>query len=349
MAKKDNDELNIYTGIEEAVEIQKDFIYIKKNSAVSEVFPFTNIFAAICDIGDASLYDSGIPSELVFPVDMNMEVPRVKFIDNESIAYYSPPYGETKEQVLSIIKLFNQLLYRDITIYTSNEIHKNISCFANQNITFCCYNQPGEVFIEANKIITYGYSTRYFIQHKIPTIVIGPYGFGGWVTPENLAYLTRENFRGRPSGRYGESLHHEILLDEILEIEQSINILDVLNKSALIVENYLNGFEIEKIQNVIANINELYHSWSCHSKRWALKAKLVSNVEITQNSDTVCVQRKVINDILFSLPDNDFDFLDDLKNNLTCRELLLKHEVTEEEFWEIMLPLWNLKAIYFSL
>jgi hypothetical protein len=338
-----------YTCIENALKAGNNFLYLKKNNLLFEVFPFTNLFTAICDIGDTSLIDNGLPAEFVKFVDMNAEVPNVKFVSDNSIAYYSPLEGDTKEQAMSIIKLFNQLPLINITIYLSNEIHRYVVSFANQNITFYCYTNPTDLFIESNKIITFGFSARYFIQQKIPTIIIGPYGFGGWVTPDNINYLLKENFRGRPSGRYNETLHHEILEDEILEIKECANLEHILDENVLIVDNYLNSFIIKNINTIITDTDKLYKKWTNSSKKWFLKPKLVSNVQIRRNSDTICVQRRVINDVLFSLPESDFDFLDDLKNDLTCKDLQVKHKLTEEDFWEIITPLWELKAIYFSL
>lgn len=345
-----NNEIRTYTCIKEAIEAKKEFIYIKKNSSRFEVFPFTNLFSAICDIGDTSLYDSGVPSEFVVQIDLNIEVPRIKYVEDDSIAYYSPYGSDTKEQVLSVIKLFNWVLHINITIYTSKEIHEYVSCFANQNITFYCYNNPNEITIEASKIITYGYSARYFIQKKIPTIIIGPYGFGGWVTPDNINYLFKENFRGRSSGRHNEFLPHEILVDEVLEIKENNDLEYILNENASIIDNYLKGFEGKNISSVITDTTVLYENLICSNERQFLKPKLVSNVNIiNDDKETICVQRKVLNDVLFSLPKSDSDFLEDLKKDLTCKELQDKHEVSGEEFWEIMTPLWELKAIYFSL
>lgn len=349
MVTKFKNGLRTYTCIEEAVAAQIDFIYIKKNNLSVEVFPFTNVFSAICDVGDVSIYEAGFPSELITLIDMNIEVPQIKYIDDGSIAYYCPNGADTKEQVMSIIKLCNQLLNLNLTIYTTDEIHKYVSCFANQNITFCCYNRPNDVFIECSKIITYGYSARYFIQQKIPTIIIGHYGFGGWVTPDNISFLIKENFRGRPGGTINELVPHEIIFDEILEIQESSNLEKILTENKVLIDNYLDSFKLRGLQTIITDNNELFGRWISSSQRWDLRPRLVSNISIIKSKTTICVQRRMINDVLFSLPISDFDFIKDLQNNLTCKELQIKHEVTPEEFWEIMTPLWELKAIYFSL
>jgi hypothetical protein len=350
MTTKINNDISTYSCIEKALKAQEEFIYIKKNNSTFEVFPFTNLFSAICDVGDTSLHELGLPSELITPVDMNIEVPSITYVDDDSIAYYSPIGGDTKEQVLSIIKLFNKLLYINIIIYTSNEIYEYVSYFGNQNITFCCYSNPNDISIEASKIITYGYSARYFIQQKIPTIIIGPNGFGGWVTPDNISYLFKENFRGRPGGRLNEFLPHEIFVDEIMEIKENRHLDHILNENELIIDNYLKGFFIKNINSVITDTKLLHEYLISPTRRMFLKPKLVSNVNIFREGDEIiCVQRKIVNDVLFSLPESDFDFLEDLKNDLTCKELRDKHEVTTEEFWEMMIPLWELKAIFFSL
>jgi len=34
---------------------------------------------------------------------------------------------------------------------------------------------------------------------------------------------------------------------------------------------------------------------------------------------------------------------------MSCKELKEKHEINENDFWEILIPLWERKAITFSL
>lgn len=341
------DKNKVYDCIENAIKSDDNFIYLKKSIEPVEVFPFDKLHGVICDIGDDFLVDSGIPNELINSIDMSIYTPDAFYKDNESIAYFSPNGYDTKEHVLSLIKLFNMLSSINITIYTTHDIHFYVKTFSNSNITFSRYKDPKEVTISTSIIITYGYCARRFVQQKIPTIIIGSYGFGGWVTPENFGYLIRENFKGRPGGMFNEMIPLEILVDEFMEIKECNDIDNLLNRNFELLETYLNytlSHEIEASINYFTNIHTRYTDFS---QRSFLKPRLASNVEIRRNGNTTFIQRKVINDILFSLPESDLQFLKDLNSGLTCENLQDNYELNSEEFWEIMIPLWERKAIIF--
>lgn len=340
--------INIYKSIEKAIKTDMAFIYLKKNNAPFELIPFNNLFGAIEDIGDTSLSKSGIPNELTAQVDMSLEAPQITYVENESVVYYSPFESDTMEQVITIIKLFNRLSSMDLAIYTSHKIHKYVSEFANSNISFYCYDNPKELSIKANKIITHGFSARSFIQQKTPTIIIGPYGLGGWVTPANIDYLLKDNFKGRPGGGYNELIPLEILVDEFMEIKEEKNLSKNLNENALIVTNYIKQFPIENKESFVIKQNELYWNFIDINKRYSLIPKLASNVHLVKEKQNITVQRNEINDVLFTLPKSDLEFLDDLKNDLVCKELQEKYKMTDEEFWDIMNSLWERKAIIFN-
>jgi hypothetical protein len=91
----------------------------------------------------------------------------------------------------------------------------------------------------------------------------------------------------------------------------------------------------------------VYRSLIDANNRYALIPKLASNVHLVKENETTLVQRIEINDVLFSLPESDLGFLEDLKNNMSCRDLKEKHEMNEEDFWGILIPLWERKAIIF--
>ena len=93
---------------------------------------------------------------------------------------------------------------------------------------------------------------------------------------------------------------------------------------------------------------KLYNCFLNKEKRLNLIPKLVSNIQIVIDKGNVSAQRLGIKDVLFSLPESDLEFLEDLKNNISCKELQEKHEMNEEDFWEIMITLWERKAIIFQ-
>ncbi len=340
--------LNICTNIEKAIKVNKAFIYLKKNIASFEGIPIDNLFGAIEDIGEKTLFKSGIPNELIAYKDLSFEAPKITYTKDDIIAYYSPFESDTVEHVMTIVKLFNQLSSINISIYTSHKIQKYVKEFSNSNIYFIGYDSPEELSIKANKIITYGYSARSFIKQKIPTIIIGPYGLGGWVTPDNIKYLLKDNFKGRPCGRFNEFIPLNILVDEFMEISEEKKLKKILKKNVSIVNKYVETFwENNEEKNFIHKQDKLYACYVDKEKRWNLKPKLASNTYIVKEKETTVIQRREINDILFSLPESDLEFIEDLKSNLSCKELQLKYGMNEDEFWEIITPLWKRKAIIF--
>lgn len=230
--------INLYTDIEKAKAADEGYIYLKKNHKSFEIIPLKNLFGAIQDIGDVSLSKSGVPNEIITHIDLSLEVPNVTYKEDGGLVYYSPFGGDSKEHVLTIIKLFNRLPSMNIKIYISNKIYDFVKGFSNSNINFFCYRIPKELSIEANKVITHGYSARSFIKQKIPTIIVGVNGLGGWITPDNINYLLKDNFKGRPSGNYNEYIPLEILVDEFTEIKEENNLNVILNKNASIIRNY---------------------------------------------------------------------------------------------------------------
>ncbi len=341
--------LNIFSNIGEAIKSNKAFIYLKKNLLPFEGIPIDNLFGAIEDIGEKTLYKSGIPKELIAYKDLSLEAPKIICTKDNIIAYCAPFESDTVEHVMTIVKLFNQLPSINISIYTSHEIKNYVKEFSNSNISFVGYENSKELFIKANKIITYGYSARGFIKQKIPTIIIGPHGLGGWVTPDNIEYLLKDNFKGRPSGRLNEFIPLEILVDEFIEISEEKNLMKILKKNASIINEYTETF-LKNIEddNFIYKQDKLYRNYIDKEKRWNLKTKLASNAYIVKEKENIMIQRREINDILFSLPESDLEFIEDLKSNLSCKELQDKYEISDDEFWEIITHLWKRKAIIFQ-
>ncbi|WP_026808945.1 hypothetical protein [Arenibacter latericius] len=327
--------------------IYGDFIYLKKDISPSLVLPFDKLYGVICDIEDSSLHTSGIPNELITPIDMSIDMPHVKYEDEDEVAYFLPPgYGSEKD-VINIVMLFNDLSSIKLTIFIHSHISDWVMDFANEHIDFKFYNNPKGISITTGKVITYGYCTRSFIRQGIPTIVIGPYGLGGWVTPDNIEYLIRDNFKGRPGGHLYEPVPLAVLVDEFLEIKENLDLKGLLEENVMFLVNGLNKKPERTLEKAISNFKDKYGQIKNTSIRWALKPRLASNIRTVENGDIVLIQRAIINDLLFSLDKSELEFLEDLNGETTCKQIQDKYEMETNEFWDIMLTLWQRKAIIF--
>ena len=324
-----------------------DFILIKKNMSPFFAVSFDRLYGVVCDISDRSPYNSGIPQEVVAIIDMSANGPSVKYEENDKIAYFSPDGYGTKEDVMNVVLLFNQLSSIKLTIYVTHDISSIIRGFVNENITLIDYKDAKDLSITASKFITHGYYTRHFIKKRVPTIVVGTHGMGGWVTPDNMEYLLKDNFKGRPGGYLNEPVPLEILVDEFMEIKECKNLQDILDKNALLLKNHMDRLTIKPPGGRIKHFKSLYYQLKDISKREGLKPRMASNIRTVESGDNVLVRRNVLNDILFSLDKGELELIDDLKGKMTCGQLREKYEMSCNEFWDIIVALWERKAIVF--
>tara|TARA_R110002126_G_scaffold291220_1_gene450981 strand:- start:5980 stop:7026 length:1047 start_codon:yes stop_codon:yes gene_type:complete len=339
--------LKIYQEENELLESDESFLCIKKNFQSSTSFPFANSYGVLCDVGDNEISSSGYPLELIKRADFSENTPTVVYEPTEKIVCFMPIEYSAQENLLTVIKSFNKLPFTNLIIYATHKLSDKVSDFINDNITIINYHKAKELTISTNIILTFGYCARSFISQKIPTIIIGPFGLGGWVTPNNINYLLRENFRGRAGGNKNEIIPIEILVDEFMEIREHKELNLVLNINAKKLKDYLSEFQITTVEKFIDESNFLYQRIKDSNTRNLLVPKLPSNVKIIRSAKTIFVQRDLIGDILFSLPQEDSNFIEDLNLDKTCLDIQRNHDISYEEFWEVLLFLWNRKGIIF--
>ncbi|MEM8937937.1 MAG: hypothetical protein AAGC64_01165 [Bacteroidota bacterium] len=340
--------LPIFDSIKEALNSENPFIYLKKNTNSNDVLPFDKIHGIISDMGDKNIYKSGYPHELIRPVDMSFDSPNLSYNSEGPMIYFASNGYDTEINVLEIIKLFNCIPSKDIIIYLDGKIFERINDFANDNIKFEVYKEPDDLNISVSVVLTHGYSTRAFIRQKIPIIVLGPYGLGGWVTPDNIGFLFKRNFKGRPGGNHGETIPLEVLVDELVEIKDCKDINTILQENERILTKYISQFHYYSMEKVIEKFSTIFLKIMSPNERELLKPYLASNVKILENQEYTYAQRDITEDVLFSLPKDENEFVKDLNAQMTCSQLQRKYEMQPNEFWETIMFLWDRKAIIFK-
>lgn len=110
-------------------------------------------------------------------------------------------------------------------------------------------------FEDADLVIGSGTVIEKAIACSKPCIVVGPRGFGGWVTKANLEKQLTTGFQGRIGGNIGEYIPDEILKDEIfdfMDMEQK-QIQKVTNENHKLLQKYY-GQTIEQLLLSLTNI-----------------------------------------------------------------------------------------------
>ena len=340
--------LEIIDCIDEGIENKRPFIYLKKQTEVRTVLDFDQIQGIVCDLGDKYILESGYPHELICPVDLSIHTPKFLFKPDGPIVYFSAKSYDTEIHVLEIVKLFNSIPSRNTTIYLSSNIFNKIKHFANDNINFNLYENSTALSVSASVIITHGYLARSVIRQKVPLVILGPYGLGGWITPENIKYLLKHNFSGRPGGNYEEVLPLEVFIDELVEINNCIHIQALLEENHKLQKQFLSKFPKTTIEEIIERLNSTFLRIQNTYERNSLRTYLTSNINIIENKGYLYAQRYVFKDLVFSLPINERKLITDLSFGLTCQELQKKHDMESEELWELLKYLYTKKVIYFK-
>lgn len=295
----------------------------------------------------------GIPNEIsekVF-IDYPFKIlPWItEFNDPLKIIYIPDQYvGWEIKNELSIIAIFNQLVTINFTIICEEEYIELLKQYSNQNISFLSKVEVanGKIKLNTHIIITHGSGVIHFLKQQIPVIIAGPYGFGGWVTSQNISYLIKKGFSGRSGGTFGEMIPVELLAHEVLAIKESKNLQFNLKEVKKIADK-LPYKPLSKAIEIIERFDNRKAQWEHHSNRWRLKPFIASNILFKEAGETIMVTRKYIHDTLCTISQEDLPFFQRINGEITCKELFKDSGLEENEFWEILYSLNEQKIILY--
>jgi len=293
----------------------------------------------------------GVPGELVTKIYNNHNDLSSSFtgidVNNITVAYL--PVQETDEMLintLNIISLFNCIRFARLTIYCEEHQYKILSNYASDQISFNLYsvNQPALPNIDASIIITFGSGAIHFLKQKIPVIIVGPYGIGGWVNSVNLPYFLKSGFSGRPGGALREISPLQILIDEIQCI---VNCKDV---DAEILEVYekvqkLDILSLSQIEEFVLPFKQLFKQFYDPRIREMLRPNLSSNITFEQKDNRIYVRRKIINDIICSVDVNDAVLFTSIYEKRTFAEVRELIRSDEDNFWDTIYSLYEKRIV----
>ena len=295
----------------------------------------------------------GIPNEITekvfndYPFKTDSRI--TKFDDPLKIIYIPDQYvnWELKNE-LSIISIFNQLVTINFTIICEEGYIELLKQYSNQNISFLSKVEVanGEIKLNAHIIITHGSSVIHFLKQQIPVIIAGPYGFGGWVTSQNISYLIKNGFLGRAGGTFGEMIPVELIAHEVLAIKECKTLQSMLKEAKEFADN-LSYKPLSEANEIIERFENRKAQWEHHSNRWRLEPFIASNILFKEAGETIMITRKYIHDTLCTISQEDLPFFQKINGEINCEELFKNSGLEENEFWEIMYSLNEQKIILY--
>lgn len=261
---------------------------------------------------------------------------------------YMPESSNDTEllNMLNVISVFNQLSSINLKIYCDENYITILKNYSNEHILFIEKDAQFEKTIAADIIITYGSGVIHFMKLKIPIIIIGPYGLGGWITPDNFPYLLKYGFAGRAGGVYEEYVPVEIVAHELLEIKNCKDLNSVLEANKVIAEK-LPYMPLSSYNEIIAEQSPFYKIIINQEGRWQLQPNLASNIVFESAGDSVALKRKHIHDTLCTISREDLPFFQSINNATNCKELCKISQMNENDFWEMMYALNEKRIIIF--
>lgn len=256
--------------------------------------------------------------------------------DGLQIVYFFPDPCIDFNYIIQAVSIINQLFEASFTLYVYHDLYNEILPFCNDHIIVKKIGYDLNLSIESNLIITYGLSTIHFLRNKIPVLVLGPFGFGGFVTPTNLHFLYKSDFMGRAGGIKNERIPIEIVAHEIgfFKDIKEIDALLTQNKS---IADALPINCLSKELKLQESLNEIMQeTFKDKEKRNYLKPKLCSNMHMIFLQDRCLIRRAIINDTICTFDKVEALFLQDLNGRNTCLQLMIEYRMGEETFWDLI-------------
>lgn len=294
----------------------------------------------------------GIPSEIVHRYYNDREALQVNY-EPVCEQAFKALYISVEEHVdelqylLQVISLFNEVPSVALTVYCSQEHYVLVKDLSNEHIVFAVRSVAHElVTLSTNVIITYGPRVLHFLKQGVPVIVIGPYGFGGWVTAETLPYLFRNGFLGRPGGATGEPVPARLLVQQLLQLKKCDNTPQMSMITQQLAE-HIPCQPLSKMDKVIDDATGLQQQLEDESLRWRLIPAIASNIVFTEIKEQVFLKRKVINDTVCVIAKDDKPFFDRIDGKTDCITLYELSAMSEVDFWETIHALKNRKILLF--
>jgi len=294
----------------------------------------------------------GVPSEIVHryyndrgPLQVNYDPVCEQEI---KVLYVSvEDHVDELQYLLQVISLFNEVPSVALTVYCSQKHYALIKDFSNEHIVFAVRSiAHGLVTLSTNVIITYGPRVLHFLKQGVPVIVMGPYGFGGWVTAENLPYLPKNGFLGRPGGTAGEPVPAMLLVQQLLQLKQCENAPQLLALTQQLA-NHIPCRPLSKMDKVIEYETGLQRQLEDEDLRWRLIPRLASNIVFTENKTQVFIKRKMINDTVCVIAKDDKPFFERMNGETDCTKLYKLSEMSTADFWETVHSLKSRKILLF--
>jgi hypothetical protein len=298
---------------------------------------------------------SGLPAELVEKIyddhnGLQVLADQGSGSDDFRIVYVSVGDPEDPVHLLRFISVMNRVTQVAISIYCSRDLYLKVKDYINENIQFV-FKKEGRglrrpVELHYDLVITFGPGALHFIRQGIPVMIIGPYGFGGMVLPENLPYLVRDGFMGRPGGSYGEMIPSGIVQDELLHLKINRPLPAFLQQLRECVSE-LPFKPLSASGELIERARRLKQQLHDRDARWQLKPRIASNVEIVKKDELSYMKRLYIHDTLAVVNSKKLPFLPYIDAQENCSTLYAKSALSKTDFWKYIYMLWEKKIIVF--
>jgi hypothetical protein len=238
--------------------------------------------------------------------------------------------------VFQLIALLNRLPSVRFSLYIHPAIVNEVASICNQHIRVIAFFADEKITIHTHLVLTYGLRAIHFLRTGIPLFILGPNGLGGLVTPINLPFLFHSRFMGRPGGSLHELIPEDMMAHELGLFKDVQNVDSFLKE----IQGIALAFPIKSIseerciQN--ASMQKLQEAYTNKASRENLVPKLSSNMRMIKQGHALIIRRTGLHDTLCTMDNEEAGFLKDINGIHTCGFIREKHNLADNEFWEII-------------
>ncbi|WP_288733126.1 hypothetical protein [uncultured Parabacteroides sp.] len=314
----------------------------------SYVAPFENLFG-ILNMSGVPLSAWGIPEEIQLHLNYPVEKVANYYFYEQQPEFCRIVYCPTENSVQeSDFKLLTFLQKTNALLTIVSDGYQCLKNALPPFVTIVPRNSWFSAYKKAHLVVASGFDAMCAMALCKPCVILGDYGLGGVVTPDNYNNLESISFRGRKGGYWGELVPLDLLEVEIRNILVSNQEESFLDIQKLVMSDYNKKYFEKRFLQEIKRIIDLSTLIKQRNKKYMLRVCLSSLFALEEMKGKQYLLRGM--NCFGELDVEMVELLKQCAETVSVYDLIQRNGYDNEEasiLWKNLYELWKEKLILF--
>lgn len=320
------------------------------NKLNSYIAPFENLFGVL-NMGETSLSAFGVPEEMQLHLNYPVEKVANYNYNEQQPKSCQIVYCPTGNSVLeSDLKLLTFLQKTDTLLTIVSDEYQCLKNTLPSFVTIVPRESWFSVYKKAHLVVASGFEAVRAMALCKPCVILGDYGLGGLVTPENYNNLLSVSFRGRKGATFKEIVPMDLLDAEIRKaFDSKLEEPLVIIQKKVIADFNKTEFDktcLARIEQII-KLSTLIKS---QINKFSLKPQLSSLFRLKESEGKQYLMRGM--NCFGEMEDEMIELLKQCDGATSIYDLVQRNDFDTEDtdiLWDNLYELWKEKLILFKL